>query len=237
MLDVFDYLREFHPLSVFFRLALAMFFGGIIGLERGRKRRAAGFRTYMLVSLGAALTMLLGQYEHLMLSGPWAAGGRSVDVARFGAQVINGIGFLGAGTVIVTSKQQVKGLTTAAGLWASACMGLATGAGFYECVILAFLLVLLVVRVLPVLEAYIVSSTKNVNIYMEFDSLDHIGRIINCIKSQGAHIYEVEIDRGRDDQVRRPSAVFFIRLNERQTHTKLMLSLSEIDAVRLIEEI
>ena len=66
MLDVFDYLREFHPLSVFFRLALAMLFGGIIGLERGRKRRAAGFRTYMLVSLGAALTMLLGQYEHLM---------------------------------------------------------------------------------------------------------------------------------------------------------------------------
>lgn len=237
MIEFFDYLRQFHPLSVFLRLALAMLFGGVIGLERGRKRRAAGFRTYMLVSLGAALTMLLGQYEFLMIAGPWSKSSISVDVARFGAQVINGIGFLGAGTVIVTSRQQVKGLTTAAGLWASACMGLAVGAGFYECVILAFVLVLLVVRLLPSIEAYIIANTKNINIYIEFDSLDHIGRIINCIKSQGAHIYEVEIDRGTDEITHRPSAVFVIRLNERQNHTTLLLSLSEIEIVRLIEEI
>ena len=119
------------------RLALAMLLGGCIGLERERKRRPAGFRTYMLVCLGAALTVLLSLYEYTLITGPWSALaaelGMKTDVSRFGAQVINGIGFLGAGTILVTGRQQVKGLTTAAGLWASACTGLAVGAGFYEC--------------------------------------------------------------------------------------------------------
>ena len=124
-----QYLRELHFASVVVRLALAMLLGGCIGLERGRKRRPAGFRTYMLVCLGAALTVLLSLYEFTMVTGPWsdicAEIGIKTDVSRFGAQVINGIGFLGAGTILVTGRQQVKGLTTAAGLWASACTGLA----------------------------------------------------------------------------------------------------------------
>lgn len=119
-----QYLRELHFASVVVRLALAMLLGGCIGLERGRKRRPAGFRTYMLVCLGAALTVLLSLYEFTMVTGPWsdicAEIGIKTDVSRFGAQVINGIGFLGAGTILVTGRQQVKGLTTAAGLWASA---------------------------------------------------------------------------------------------------------------------
>lgn len=140
-----QYLREFHFASVVVRLALAMLLGGCIGLERGRKRRPAGFRTYMLVCLGAALTVLLSLYEFTMVTGPWsdicAEIGIKTDVSRFGAQVINGIGFLGAGTILVTGRQQVKGLTTAAGLWASACTGLAVGAGFYECVLIAFAMI------------------------------------------------------------------------------------------------
>ena len=119
VLEMLDPLRELNTLSVLLRMVLAMLFGGLIGLERGRKRRPAGFRTYMLVSLGAALTMLLSQYEYFMVTHDWAqlAGeaGVRTDVSRFGAQVINGIGFLGAGTIIVTGRQEVKGLTTAAG--------------------------------------------------------------------------------------------------------------------------
>lgn len=160
-----------------------------------------------------------------------------MDVSRFGAQVINGIGFLGAGTVIVTGKQQVKGLTTAAGLWASACMGLAIGAGFYECVALAFLLIIIVVRVLPALETLIVDYSRNINLYMEFDSLENMGCIINRIKAQNVHIYEVEVDRGREEHARRPSAVFAIHLYQRQPHTALLLALSEVECIYLIEEI
>ena len=113
---VIAYLREMNFASVMFRLLLAMLCGGMLGLERGRKRRPAGFRTYMLVCLGAALTMLLSQYEFAMVMGPWndiaVELGMKTDVSRFGAQVINGIGFLGAGTILVTGRQEVKGLTT-----------------------------------------------------------------------------------------------------------------------------
>ena len=138
--DWISYLRELNMASLLLRLILAMLCGGLLGLERGRKRRPAGSRTYMLVCLGAALTMVLSQYEYVMLTTEWADVstelGIRTDVARFGAQVVNGIGFLGAGTIMITGRQQIKGLTTAAGLWASACMGLAIGAGFYESVLL-----------------------------------------------------------------------------------------------------
>ena len=106
MIAALDFMREFNMASVALRLVLAMLSGGMIGMERGRKRRAAGFRTYMLVCLGAALTVLLSQYEATMLNTRWADLAQEIglrtDVSRFGAQVINGIGFLGAGTIIVT---------------------------------------------------------------------------------------------------------------------------------------
>mgnify|MGYP001027887749 CR=1 FL=1 len=103
---------------------LTLTIGGMIGLERGSKNQSAGFRTYMLVCLGAASVMMTNQYicDHF----------ESGDPSRLGAQVISGIGFLGAGTIIVTKRNQVRGLTTAAGLWSSACLGLAVGIGFYE---------------------------------------------------------------------------------------------------------
>ena len=236
-----QYLRELHFASVVVRLALAMLLGGCIGLERGRKRRPAGFRTYMLVCLGAALTVLLSLYEFTMVTGPWsdicAEIGIKTDVSRFGAQVINGIGFLGAGTIIVTGKQEVKGLTTAAGLWASACMGLAIGAGFYECVLLGFLLILLTNRLLPFVEDAIIESARNMNIYVEFQTLDNLGDIIARIKSQGGQIYEVDLDRGREERSKNPSAVFSIRLPGRHYHVRVLAAISELESVYTIDEI
>lgn len=240
-MECLNFLRELNIWSVMLRLVMAMAFGGLIGLERGRKRRAAGFRTYMLVCLGAVLTMLLSQYEYGMLTGVWAETAREVgirtDVSRFGAQVINGIGFLGAGTIIVTGRQEVKGLTTAAGLWASACMGLAIGAGFYECVVLAFLLIFLSIRLLPYLENFVVENARNMNIYVEFESLDDVGAIIGRIKAQDVQIYEVDIDHGREEKLRNPSAVFSIRLNQKQMHTQVLAAISELETVRTIDEI
>ncbi len=130
-----QYLRELHFASVVVRLALLRCCSAAASVWSADARRPAGFRTYMLVCLGAALTVLLSLYEFTMVTGPWsdisAEIGIKTDVSRFGAQVINGIGFL-AQELLVTGRQQVKGLTTAAGLWASACTGLAVGAGFYE---------------------------------------------------------------------------------------------------------
>ena len=241
MLESLDFLRELNMCSVMLRLTLAMFFGGLIGLERGRKRRPAGFRTYMLVCLGAALTMLLSQYEYHMINTAWSALAEEIgvrtDVARFGAQVINGIGFLGAGKIIVTGRQEVKGLPTAAGLWASACMGLAIGAGFYECVVLAFLLIFLSIRFLPYLENFIIENARNMNIYVEFESLDDVGTIIGRIKAQGGQIYEVDIDHGREEKSRNPSAVFSIRLQGNLAHTQVLAAISDLESVRTIDEI
>lgn len=237
MEKVLEYLRELNTVSLLLRLGLAMFFGGVIGMERGRKHRAAGFRTHMLVCIGAALTMILGQYEHVMLKSIWEGAFASADVSRFGAQVINGIGFLGAGTVVVTGRQHVTGLTTAAGLWASACTGLAIGAGFYECVILAFFLMLLVVRVLPAIELSIVERSLFMNIYVEFEELDHVGAIINWLKTEKIQIYDVELNRGHQENGRRPNAVFSVRLLQRKSHAKLLAELADLDGIKLIEEL
>lgn len=238
---ILQYLRELNAAAVMLRLMLAMFCGGMIGMERGRKRRAAGFRTYMLVCMGAALTMLLGQYELRMLSVEWtdiaAAVGVKTDVSRFGAQVVIGVGFLGAGTILVTGRQKVKGLTTAAGLWASACMGLAIGAGFYECVLLAFVLIILSMQLLPYVESFVVENSPNINIFVEFDSLDRLGSIISCIKAKDIQIYDVEIERGRESESRYPNAIFSIHLNKKMAHTQLLAVLSEAEGVRTVEEI
>lgn len=240
MLEILDPLRQMSTASVLLRLLLAMFFGGMIGLERGRKRRAAGLRTYMLVCMGATLTVLLSLYEFYMVTNSWvdiaAELGMRTDVSRFAAQVINGIGFLGAGTIIVTGRQEVKGMTTAAGLWASACTGIAIGAGFYECVFLAFVLISLVIRVLPHVENYVVENARNMNIYVEFDSLDDVGEIINRIKAQDVQIFDVDIDHGRQEKFRNPSAVFSIRLNHKQAHTQVLAAISELESVRTIDE-
>lgn len=241
MIGALDYLREMTVLSVLLRMAIAMFLGGMIGLERGQKRRAAGFRTYMLVSLGAALTMLLGQYNAVCMESVWeltaAQQGLRTDVSRLGAQVINGVGFLGAGTVLVTSRQEVKGLTTAAGLWASACMGLAVGVGFYECVLLAFALIFLSIRFLPWVEKIIVENTRDMIVYIEFLSLDDIGDIIARIKAQNIHIYEIDIDRGRTEISQYPSAVFTIQIPRKMPHTQVLTGISDLKNVLSIEAI
>ena len=240
-LDPLRYLTEDNVLGVtLFRLGVALVCGGIIGIERGRKRRPAGFRTHMLVCIGAALAMLISQYLSMMEKSFWSelvSFTASTDMSRLGAQVINGIGFLGAGTIIVTRRQEVKGVTTAAGLWASACVGLAIGAGFYEAVLVAFLAIFLSIRVLTPVENVIIENARNMNLYVEFESLDDIGAIIGKIKSQGAHIYEVDIDHGRKESLRKPSAVFSIGLEKKKTHTRVIAAIAELDGVRAIDEI
>ena len=241
MISGLDYFRELNIASVLLRLVLAMAFGGMIGLERGRKHRAAGFRTYMLVCLGSALTSILSQYLFVQLSTVWAeiavTTGKQVDVSRLGAKVYSGIGFLAAGTIIVTGRQEVKGMTTAAGLWASACMGIAIGAGFYECVIIAFVLMFLCIHFLPVVEVYLLENARNMNIYVELKSLDELGVLLSHVKAQGVQIYGVEIDRGGEEYHRYPSAVLIVRLSAHQQHPQILAALSEVHGVTMIDEI
>ncbi len=225
------------------RLAVAAFCGGCVGLERGRKRRPAGFRTHMLVCLAAALAMIISQYLTMMVTEYWdslviiqGGGNKYTDVSRFGAQVINGIGFLGAGTVIVTGRQQVKGLTTAAGLWASACMGLAIGAGFVEGAFVGCLLIVATITIFNHLERRILTRARNINLYIEFAHIDDVGAVISAIKAQDIRIFDVEIHKSKDVGGNQ-SAVFSIRLPKRMSHATAMSVVAGVENVRAIEEL
>ena len=227
--ELMEYLKEPNLASGIFRLTLATICGGLIGIERIRKRRPAGFRTHTLVCIGAALTMIISQYL--------SARGQTTDLARLGAQVINGIGFLGAGTIIVTGRQHVKGLTTAAGLWASACMGLAIGAGFYFGAIIGCLLIILTVSVLSLLEVRIMSTARNMNIYIEYTDTNDIGAVIDAIKGMNVKIFDVEITRIRSADGLPPCAIYSVRLPKKLRHADLMAVIAAISGVQTVEEL
>ena len=191
------------------------------------------FSAVLIVALAAALIMVVSKYG---FSDVTTLKGVALDPSRIAAQIVTGVGFLGAGMIFVRN-QTISGLTTAAGLWASACMGLAIGAGFYECVILAFLLMFLCIRLLPYLENYMVERARNMNLYIEYASFDNIGLIIGKIKAQGAQIYEVNIDRSSERKGQYPSAVFTIRLAPNTHHAQVIAAISELDDVMTIDEI
>ena len=207
MISSLDYFRELNFSSVLLRLLLAMIFGGMMGLERGRKHRAAGFRTYMLVCLGSALTSILSQYLYVRLDTDWLGfaetTSRQIDVSRFGAQVYSGIGFLAAGTIIVTGRQEVKGLTTAAGLWASACMGLAIGAGFYTGGTVCYAFILLAMNVLRLVDVRIQSRQKTATVYFELRSKLSIGQLVRLAREKDCTLSELELyaDSGYGDNL------------------------------------
>ena len=241
MLIQLDYLRDLNTASVFIRLILALILGGLIGLDRALRHRPAGPRTYALVCVGAALTMVLSQYEYVMLTTDWApmaeAVGLKTDVSRFGAQVINGIGFLGAGTVIATNQQKVKGLTTASGLWASACLGLVVGSGFYEAALFAFLLIVITMWLLRPLEEVIIERSRNINIYVELRSIADMGAVLKTIKDQDINIFDMDIHHGKDQIVQKPNAVLYLRMPHRAPHHELITLLSDLDEVYTVKEL
>lgn len=128
-------MRDIRFTTVLLRMVLSFLCGTAIGFERSYKNRPAGFRTHILVCIGATAASMTGIYLYLNQGMP-------TDISRLGGQVVSGLGFIGAGTIIVTRNRTVKGLTTAAGLWTSGIIGLALGAGFYEGGLLATMLVL-----------------------------------------------------------------------------------------------
>ena len=225
--------------EVLAKLLIATVCGGIVGIERGKKNRPAGFRTYILVCVGAALTIILSQYL-VAMDATWRATAENLlttDVSRFGAQVINGIGFLGAGTIIVTGRQQVKGMTTAAGLWASACMGLAIGAGFYAGALIGCVLIILTIVFFTRFESLILSRSRNINLFVEFEDIDDISDIIEMIREQNVHIFDVEITKAKYSDTKYPNAIFALKLPNKMPHAELVTVIASINTVRSIEEL
>lgn len=240
MAEALAYLREFNFASLALRLFLSMLIGGLIGFEREKKHRPAGFRTYMFVAMGAALTILLGQFLSVMIEGPWntsAVDFQKTDVSRFGAQVINGVGFLGAGTIILTKRNEIRGLTTAAGLWASACMGLAIGAGFYECVLISSVLIILSMSLLSAIEKKVMTRSTHVQICAVLENMLSLHSIAEHMKSEGYRIYDTDIMKDNNEHPNQVTVVFSLKLPKRILHVDVLAELSKLDGIINIEEI
>ncbi len=230
MLQIFESLREPSMLSVALRMVLAVLCGGLVGLEREYKRRPAGFRTHILICLGAAMTTLTSQFLLFVMNYP-------TDIARLGAQVIAGIGFIGAGTIIVTRRQRVKGLTTAAGLWASAIVGLALGAGFYEGGIITTALILLAELVFSKLEYRILASSPEVNLYMEYSSPDDLDGVLKLLRRRNVSILGMEISRSDQGTERSACVIFSLRLGRRTNSNALVEELLGCDGILSVQEL
>ncbi len=207
MLSLFDGLRDVTIWSVALRMTLAVVCGGVIGIEREYKRRPAGFRTHILICLGAAMTTLTSQYLYLVL-------GQYTDMARLGAQVVAGIGFIGAGTIIVTRRQRVKGLTTAAGLWAAAIIGLALGGGFYEGGLFATALIMIAELFFSRLEYRMLKNAPEVNLYVEYTNNSTMDELLREFRERGLKILNMGIIHSSSNERHNACAIFTLRLHK-----------------------
>ncbi|MDL2257693.1 MgtC/SapB family protein [Eubacteriales bacterium OttesenSCG-928-K08] len=221
-------LQQLTEQAVVFRIILATVFGGLLGWERTRKRRAAGFRTYMLVCIGATVVMMTGQFifEHISTT---------ADPARLGAQVISGIGFLGAGTIIVTGAHQIKGLTTAAGLWSSACMGIALGIGFYWAAFVMVIVMLLVMTIFDWLQNRWISKSNRIRLHVIFDNIQSITCFLELAKEN--HIQVDDFETTRSPTGAGAAVLFMLRFQEKKSHGEIIEMVRHCEGLISIEEI
>ena len=221
--------REITYLSIVIRIVAAFLLGGILGWEREIKNRAAGLRTYMLVCVGACMIMLTNQYIYQY----YGVG----DPVRMGAQVVSGIGFLGAGTIVVTQRNKIKGLTTAAGLWASAAVGLTLGIGFYEAAFVGALLIIVILSIMHRLDSRIRKKVRQMELYVEVENGVSIGTLAKSIRRQGVQIESIQIDRdyAMDSTLR--ALLISIQTPKKTGRDELMALLEQIEGVVCLEEI
>ena len=222
-------LSSVNDTSMILRLVMSILCGGIIGFERGRAGRPAGLRTHILVCLGSTLAILTNQYvyEKFGISDP----------TRLGAQVISGIGFLGAGTIIVTGRHQVKGLTTAAGLWATACMGLAIGIGVYMAAIVVCLLIFFSTVVLHRLDNFMLSKSKVLDVYIEFGKAALITSVLDNLKQNDLKIDAIEMVKPSYGSEAYAAAIMTLRLRQKKLRIDVIARISQIEGIVFAEEI
>lgn len=227
--EIHAMLHDVTALSVIVRLGLSIVIGGILGAERGLRNRPAGFMTYVLVCMGSTLIMLTNQYISAMVPG--------TDPTRFGAQVVSGIGFLGAGTIIVTRKDEIRGLTTAAGLWVAAGIGLAIGVGFYIGAIIGCLFSVFALIILKKIDVYIKRHARSMEIYLEYGVTFSMRVLSEFAEKQGYELFDMQ--RGKVTTLKKElgTLVFSLDLVKKTNHQEVLDSLYSIEGVEYIREI
>lgn len=216
--------------AVLIRLVVSMLVGALIGLDREMKRKRAGVKTHIQVCMGSALVMITSEYVFRNFPGADA------DLLRMGAQVISGVGFLGVGTIIITGRQQVKGLTTAAGLWTCACVGLAAGIGFIEGTVFSVILIIFSQKFFSRLEALLMNHRSVFDYYIEFSSKQSVGNFIDEIHKKDVKIIHFELVKTKIAG-EGPSATMTLEIQNRHLRSSVLNEIRESETIRYIEEL
>ena len=219
-------LYEFNEVTALIRLLMALLASGILGMERTRKLRPAGMRTYMLVCIGACSTMLGGIYLYETF-------GPGFDPARMAAQVISGIGFIGAGTIMVTPHQKVRGLTTAAGLWAVACLGINIGVGNYVIALGVFVAMLITMFVADKLEVIFFRHLRRIHVTVLIQTLETVSEIRDTMKKLDITLSNLEFEEAVENKG--IAMTCFLRLKYRTHHQTAIDLLESIPGVLYVE--
>ena len=221
--------RELTMAAIVVRIFLAVLIGGVLGFERGLKNRPAGLRTYILVCVGATIVMLTNQYIYQCTG--------SGDPVRMGAQVISGIGFLGAGTIVVTPHNQIRGLTTAAGLWAAACVGLAIGIGLYEIAVIGGATIFIVLTLLHRWDYFMRSKAHVIDVYVELDKKVPLGEFIRNMRERDIELSNLQVEKEFD--MVNDIVCFTVTLKGKKTFAREMLvrTVTKMEGVRFVEEL
>lgn len=221
--------REITCQAVVIRILAAVVIGGMLGLERGMKNRPAGLRTYMLVCTGSCLIMMTNQYIYQYTG--------SGDPMRLGAQVVSGIGFLGAGTIVVTRHNQIKGLTTAAGLWASAGVGLALGVGFYQGAIAASISIYVILTILQRFETRIHRKIRVLELYVELHQSVAVSTFLQRIRGLDLKLEDVcfESDGGMESDSR--AVLLTVKTPRALDHRMIRNNVRKLEGVLYLEEL
>lgn len=215
--------------AIIIRMAFAMLVGILIGVDRGLKRRGAGIKTHTMVCLGAALVMMTSHYMAETFGG-------KADLSRMGAQVISGVGFLGVGTIMVTGKNQVRGLTTAAGLWTCACVGLAIGIGFVEGAVITLVLILFTLRVLSKIDIWLHRYAKVFDLYLEFETNKSVTAFMQKMHEWNVKVGTLEMAKSKIKN-EGPTAIVSVELKKRKDRPHVLEEIRSLDCVKYMEEL
>ena len=227
MKEFITYIESWNDVSIVIRLVLSILFGCFIGMERATKRQIAGIKTFSLVCLGSALATIVNIYL-------WETTNFGADTSRIPAGVVSGIGFLGVGTIVITGKNQVKGLTTAAGLGATGTLGLAVGSGMIVMSVISFLLILVTIHFLQYLDSYQRESSRYIGLYLEVKQSGSIKQIIEYIQKSGYAINSLEKKRAAKSMD--ISLLIELDLGERKKHKDIISDFWRVDGITYLEE-
>lgn len=224
-----DEIRILTEGAIVVRILISLAFGAILGLDRGLKSRPAGLRTYILVCVGSCIVMMTNQYVYQVFD--------TGDPVRMAAQVVSGIGFLGAGTIIVTRRNQIRGLTTAAGLWASACVGLAIGIGLYEIALVGGLAVVIVLTSLGHWDFFIRRRARDVDVYIELPVSFSFAVFLEKLRQQGLGISNLQFTGGEGSASDRLGFVCTLSCAQRMDHALMLAAVRSIGPRISVEEL